>query len=131
MSDNEYDASFRECKTTSQLDTCFEEKYDEARDFCVNDPQLLERVAIEMEEAYWKRRREIEQAEQVSDRESWRNLLSLCETKSELEEACHEFEAKLRKLLQDKPSYLDRMLTTLHDIAKEREYELRANLIDT
>jgi hypothetical protein len=61
--ENEYVGIFRGCKTISQLDTCFEEQYDEARDFCVNDPELLERVARDMEEAYWERRKELERTE--------------------------------------------------------------------
>lgn len=61
--ENEYVEIFRGCKTISQLDTCFEEQYDEARDFCVNDHELLERVARDMEEAYWERRKELERTE--------------------------------------------------------------------
>lgn len=125
MSDDIYDAIFRECKTVAELDARFEEEYDETHDCCANDPELREQAVRHMEEAYWKRRREIEQTEQVGDREGWRNVLSVCQTKSELDEVCLESETKLRKLLHDNPLYLERMLTTLHDVAREREYELR------
>lgn len=127
--DNEYVGTFRGCKTISQLDTCYEKKYDEARDFCVNDPELLERVARDITEAYSKRRRELEQKLWEHDRDGFRKLLSICRTSNELSIIFSEVRTKMIQVSQGDAWTTNRILTTLEEAMKERETQLQSEPI--
>jgi hypothetical protein len=126
MSDNEYDAIFAECKTVAQLEVRSDEEYNKARDFCVNDPELLERVNENITEAYSKRRRELEQKLWEHDRDGFRKLLSICRTTNELNVFFWELRTKMIQVSQCDAWTINRALTILEETAMERETQLQS-----
>lgn len=126
MSDNEYDTIFAECKTVAQLEVRSDEEYSKARDFCANDPELLERVNENITEAYSKRRRGLEQKLWEHDRDDFRKLLSICRTTNELNVFFWELRTKMIQVSQSDAWTINRILTILEEAAKERETQLQS-----